>query len=75
MKYRIREPGTTISGFADSLKKKKLMPTDPRFFCHVTVNTHIFFFGLTGFHDIAEILLKVALNTKKANPNPIHLIL
>jgi hypothetical protein len=25
MKYRIQEPGTTISGFAD---KKKLMPTD-----------------------------------------------
>jgi hypothetical protein len=29
MKYRIPDPGTTISGFADSLKKeKKLMPTD-----------------------------------------------
>jgi hypothetical protein len=27
MKYRIPEPGTTISGFADS-KKKELMPTD-----------------------------------------------
>ena len=27
--------------------KKKLMPTDPRFFWHVTVNTHIFFFGLS----------------------------
>ena len=34
MKYRILEPGTTISGFADSLKKKIIiMPTDdPRFF-------------------------------------------
>jgi hypothetical protein len=35
MKYqnRIPEPGTTISSFADSKKKKKiLMPTDPRFF-------------------------------------------
>ena len=31
MKYRIPESGTTISGFADS-KKKKLMPTEPRFF-------------------------------------------
>ena len=30
MKYRIPEPGTTVSGFADS--KRKLMPTDPRFF-------------------------------------------
>jgi hypothetical protein len=32
MKYQnlFPEPGTTISGFADS--KKKLMPTDPRFF-------------------------------------------
>jgi hypothetical protein len=50
MKYRNRipEPGTTISGFADS-KKKKLMPTNPRFFdMRQTVNTHIFFFGLTG---------------------------
>ena len=39
MKYRNRipEPGTTISGFVDR-------PTDPRFFWHVTVNTHIFFF-------------------------------
>jgi hypothetical protein len=34
MKYRngIPEPGTTISGFADSKKNEKLMPTDPRFF-------------------------------------------
>ena len=44
MKYRIPEPGTTISGFADNNNKKKLMPTDPRFFWHVTVNTHIYFF-------------------------------
>ena len=41
---RIPEPGTTISGFADSKKKKKLMPTDPRFFLNVTVNTHILLF-------------------------------
>jgi hypothetical protein len=34
MKYRILEPGTTISGFADSLKKY-LMPTDPRFLAHL----------------------------------------
>ena len=27
-------------------KKKKLMPTDPRFFWNVTVNTHIFFLAL-----------------------------
>ena len=34
MKYRNRipEPGTTISGFADSQKFFFLMPTDPRFF-------------------------------------------
>jgi hypothetical protein len=34
MKYRNRipEPGTTISGFADSQKIFFLMPTDPRFF-------------------------------------------
>jgi hypothetical protein len=29
MKYRIREPGTTISGFADSLKKKKINADRP----------------------------------------------
>jgi hypothetical protein len=27
------------------------MPTDPRFFWHVTVNIHIFFFGLKGYND------------------------
>jgi hypothetical protein len=34
MKYRNRipEPGTTISGFADSQKKFFLMPTDIRFY-------------------------------------------
>jgi hypothetical protein len=36
MKYRIPEPGMTISGFADNKKKKKkkkkLILTDPRFF-------------------------------------------
>jgi hypothetical protein len=34
MKYRNRipEPGTIISGFANNKNKKKLMPTDPRFF-------------------------------------------
>jgi hypothetical protein len=33
MKYRNRipEPGTTISGFADNKKEKKINP-DPRFF-------------------------------------------
>ena len=45
MKYRNRipEPGTTISSFADNNKKKKLIPTEPRFFLHVTVNTYFFF--------------------------------
>ena len=28
------------------VKKKNLMPTDPRFFLNVTVNTHIFFLAL-----------------------------
>ena len=44
MKYRIPEPGTTISGFADNRKKKekKSRPTDPRFFD--SKHTHIFFF-------------------------------
>ena len=28
------------------INKKKSRPTDTRFFWHVTVNTHIFFFGL-----------------------------
>ena len=46
MKYRnlIPELETTISGFADNSKKKnQKMNPDPRFFWHVTVNTHIFF--------------------------------
>jgi hypothetical protein len=29
MEYRIPEPGTTISGFADSLKKKKINADRP----------------------------------------------
>jgi hypothetical protein len=50
---RIPEPGTTISGFADSKKKekKRLMPIDRPtldFFLHVTVNTQ-FFFGLVVY--------------------------
>ena len=44
---KIPEPGTTISGFADNKKKKNYSrPTDPRYFLQVTVNTHIFLFGL-----------------------------
>jgi hypothetical protein len=43
MKYRIPEPGTTISSFADNNNKK--MNPDPRFFLHVTVNTHFFFWS------------------------------
>jgi hypothetical protein len=46
MKYRNRipEPGTTISGFAHSKKKKKKkINADPIFFLNVTVNTHFFF--------------------------------
>jgi hypothetical protein len=41
MKYRNRipEPGTTISGFAESKKTKTNL-----FFLHVTVNTHIYIF-------------------------------
>jgi hypothetical protein len=42
---RIPERETTISGFADNKKKKKINPDRPTldFFWHVTVNTHIFF--------------------------------
>jgi hypothetical protein len=29
MKYRIPEPGTIISGFADNKKKKKINPNRP----------------------------------------------
>jgi hypothetical protein len=52
MKYRILEPGTTISGFADNKKikiKNESRPTDPRFFWHVTVNTHIFFLAVIPY--------------------------
>jgi hypothetical protein len=32
-RYRIPEPGTTISGFADNKKNNKIiMPTNPTFF-------------------------------------------
>ena len=57
--------GTTIFGFADSKKKitKILMPTDPRFFLHVTINTHIFFFG--PYSDLnCEKKVKIKRNTR-----------
>ena len=46
---RIPKPGTTISGFADNKKKQNNNPDRQTldFFDIVTVNTHIFFFGLT----------------------------
>jgi hypothetical protein len=51
MKYRNRipEPGTTISGFADSYKKKKKkkINTNRPYFFDMRPYTHIFFFGLT----------------------------
>ena len=37
-----------LSIIKKKIKKKIIIPTDPRFFWHVTVNTHIFFFGLTS---------------------------
>ena len=48
MKYRNRipEPGTTISGFADSKKKKKINADHPRLFWHVPINTNIFLLAL-----------------------------
>ena len=49
MKYRNRipEPGTIISGFADSEKKKINADLPTLDFClHVTVDTHIFLLGL-----------------------------
>ena len=60
MKYRnrIQEPGTTISGFADSKKKKKKKNNADRttldFFLHVTVNTHIFFGPIKGTMTCSE---------------------
>jgi hypothetical protein len=50
MKYRnrISEPGTTISGFADNKKKKKLIPTDrPKIFLTCESKHTYFFFDLT----------------------------
>jgi hypothetical protein len=49
---RIPETGTTISGFTDNNNKIKKIPTNPKFFWHVTVNTHIFFFGLMMIKDL-----------------------
>ena len=52
MNYRIRipEPGTIISGFADSLKKKKkkkkLMPTDRPYIFLTCDSKHTYIFFL-----------------------------
>jgi hypothetical protein len=50
MKYRNRipEPGTTISGFADSKKNIWLMPTDP------TGNTQFFYLLCSQFRQKAS---------------------
>ena len=51
--YRKLNTATTISGFVDNNNKKKInpdRPTDPRFFWHATVNTHIFFLALMGIN-------------------------
>ena len=37
-------PSNINSVTKNKIKKKKFRPTDPNFFQHVTVNTHIFFF-------------------------------
>jgi hypothetical protein len=42
--------------------RKELLLTDPRFFGHVTVNTHIFFFGLAlALNEIQTHQLRQAL--------------
>ena len=45
IKYRIQEPGTTISGFVDNNNKKKLIPTDrpQNFLTCDSKHTYIFF--------------------------------
>ena len=42
----------------DKIRKNNFRPTDPNFFQHVTVNTHIFFFGLTlkGLSNVPDYL-------------------
>ena len=65
MKYRNRipEPGTTISGFADSkkkMKKKIMMPTDRPIFLTCDSKHTYFFFGLSIiFLDIYEKIIDV----------------
>ena len=68
-RYRIPEPGTTISGFADN--KKKINPDRPTldFFWHVTVNTHIFFFGLLIKKLIITTKLTIPLDSRHQTPN------
>jgi hypothetical protein len=60
MKYRNRipEPETTISGFADSQNIFFLMPTDPRFFWHVTINIYA---NIDKFVNIRYIFLLARL--------------
>jgi hypothetical protein len=45
---------TTISGLVDSKKKMK---TDPRFYLHVTVNTHIFLLANSPIQRAVTVLL------------------
>jgi hypothetical protein len=54
MKYRIPEPGTTISGFADNNNNKKINPDRPTldFFLHV--NAHIFCVGLIYIFSVVD---------------------
>ena len=55
MKYRIPEPGTTISGFVDSKKKKKKINANrPQTFLTCDHKHTYFFFGLTEPWKISE---------------------
>ena len=73
MKYRNRilEPGTTISGFGNSKKKKKINAVRPTlYFFDVTVNTHIFFFGLIGQYFVIILSkMKVLANENRGHPH------
>ena len=68
MKYRIPEPGTTISGFADSYKKKKKMNADrptPRFFgLGLILNNFHFFFLLKSYYIGLQLNIGCYVNNK-----------
>jgi hypothetical protein len=61
IKYRNRERLFPVLSIIKK-KKNESRPTDPRFFWHVTVNTHIFFVGLSKVISCTVFVLSIFTN-------------